>query len=187
MVAREVWAVAADTDTARQPATAVPGAGTAGVLRIAGAHGGAGTTMLARWLAPAQDLGTVPVLLTRGPDGTSRVLLSRAVLAAVTAGPLILAARGTTWSAGQAATAARAIAGAGGQIAVIAVTGDGLPEPGEARYRYRALAGVSGAQVFRIPYLLAARSAADPAGVRLPRRAAAVLDDIAALAGVRAS
>jgi hypothetical protein len=61
------------------------------------------------------------------------------------------------------------------------VVGDGLPEPAEARYRFRVLEGRVGA-VVRMPFVPAFRVASSPAQVRLPRRARRALAEIRALA-----
>ena len=74
------------------------------------------------------------------------------------------------------------LAAQGVQVTVLAVTGDGLPEPAEARYRFRVLDGRVGA-VVRVPFIPAFRLAADPLAVTLPRRARHALAEIRALAG----
>ena len=135
---------------------------------LVGAHGGAGATMLAGLLRPAWDLGVVhrPGKGSGGPRPSGR--------------PVVLVARSTLPAAGRAVAAARLLAGQGVQVAVLAVIGDGLPEPAEARYRFRVLEGRVGA-VVRVPFVPAFRAAADPLSVDLPRRARRALAVIRAL------
>jgi len=134
---------------------------------VVGAHGGAGVTMLAGLLRPAWDLGVVP----RPGHGRGLRPAGR---------PVLLVARGTLPAAGRAVAATRLLAGQGVQVAVLAVIGDGLPEPAEARYRFRVLEGRVGA-VVRVPFVPAFRAAADPLSVDLPRRARRALAVIRAL------
>ena len=93
----------------------------------------------------------------------------------------MLVARSTVAAAGRAVTATRLLAAQGVQVTVLAVIGDGLPEPAEARYRFRVLDGRVGA-VVRVPFVPAFRIAADPLSVDLPRRARRALAEIRALA-----
>jgi hypothetical protein len=143
-----------------------------GQLVIAGAHGGAGASTLAALLEPAWDLGTVAVPARRGrplPPGL----------------PVVLAVRCTVASAARAIAAVDALAGQGAVVAVLAVTGDGLPEPAEASYRFGVLEGRVGGLV-RVPFIPALRAAGDPRQVRLPRgarRALAQIRDLAAWPG----
>jgi hypothetical protein len=136
---------------------------------VVGAHGGAGATTLAGLLRPAWDLGAV-----RRP-GPGRGPLRPA------GRPLVLAARNTAAAADWAVTATGLLAGQGVQVTVLAVISDGLPEPAEARYRFRVLEGRVGA-VVRVPFIPAFRLAADPLSVTLPRRARRALAEIRALA-----
>lgn len=135
-------------------------------IAVAGAHGGAGVSTLAVLLGAARDLGVVPG--RPGPLGM----------------PLVLAARCSASSAGRAVDAMRILAGRGIPVAVLAVTGDGLPEPAEASYRFRVLDGYVGA-VIRIPFIPALRINPDPREVRLPRAARRALDDIRSLTAPR--
>ena len=136
---------------------------------VAGAHGGAGTSTLAVLLRPAWDLGAVPVPGGRGgpPRPGDR--------------PVVLVVRNTVAAAGRAVAATTALTGPGARIAVLVVVSDGLPEPAEARYRFRLLEGRIGALV-RMPFVPAFRVAASPLHVDLPRRAARALAEIRALA-----
>ena len=84
-------------------------------------------------------------------------------------------------AAGRAVIATRLLAEQGVPVAVLVVIGDGLPEPAEARYRFRVLDGRVGA-VVRMPFVPAFRIAADPQSVDLPRRARRALAEIRALA-----
>jgi hypothetical protein len=134
---------------------------------VAGAHGGAGTSTLAALLAPAWDMG---VILPSAPAGGLRP----------GGRPVVLAARGTVAAAGQAVTAVTAITATGLPVAALAVISDGLPEPAEARYRFRLLGGR--VPVIRIPFVAAFRVAGSPLQVDLPRRARQALAEIRALA-----
>jgi hypothetical protein len=136
---------------------------------VAGAHGGAGTSTLAALLRPAWDLGAVPASGGRGgplrPGGR----------------PVVLVVRNTVMAAGRAAVATTALTGLGARIAVLVVVSDGLPEPAEARYRFRVLEGRIGVLV-RMPFVPAFRVAASPLHVDLPRKAIRALTEIRALA-----
>jgi hypothetical protein len=134
---------------------------------LLGAHGGAGVTTLAGLLRPAWDLGVVarPGL---GPLWN-------------TGRPVLLVTRNTVAAAGQAVAATGLLGEQGVRVAVLAVIGDGLPEPAEARYRFRILEARVGA-VVRMPFVPAFRIAADPRSVALPRRARRALAEIRALA-----
>ena len=125
---------------------------------LVGAHGGAGVTTLAGLLRPAWDMGAV---WRPGPDCGPLRPAGR---------PVLLVTRNTVAAAGRAVTAARLLAEQGVQVTVLVVIGDGLPEPAEARYRFRVLGGRVGA-VVRVPFVPALRIAADPLAVDLPRRA----------------
>jgi hypothetical protein len=98
---------------------------------------------------------------------------------------VVLAARSTAAAAARAVTATGLLAAQGVQVTVLAVIGDGLPEPAGARYRFRVLDGRVGA-VVRVPFIPAFRLAADPLSVTLPRRARHALAEIRALAGGQA-
>jgi len=65
-------------------------------------------------------------------------------------------------------------------VTVLAVVGDGLREPAEAKYRFGVLEGSVGALI-RVPFIPAFRIAADPLSVTLPRRARRALAEIRAL------
>ena len=138
------------------------------VLAVAGAHGGAGTSTLAALLGPAWDLGTV---------GSGR--LARPLPPV----PLVLAAGCTTRASALAVAAVRALARQSVEVAVLAVTGDGLPEPAEAAYRFRVLEGRVGGLV-RVPFIPALRACGDPRQARLPRRARRALEEIRSLAAI---
>jgi hypothetical protein len=135
---------------------------------LVGAHGGAGVTTLAALLCPAWDLGVV-----RRPTPGCGPLRPAGR-------PVLLVARSTLPAAGRAVAATRLLSQQGVQVAVLAVIGDGLPEPAEARYRFRVLEGRVGA-VIRMPFVPAFRAAADPLSVDLPRRARRALAAIRAL------
>jgi hypothetical protein len=122
-------------------------------------------------LAPAWDMGAI------GASAGSRLRPGGR--------PVVLAARSTAGAAGQAAAAVRSLAASGVPVAVLVVVGDGLPEPAEARYRFRVLEGRVGA-VVRMPFIPAFRVAGSPGQVRLPRRARRALAEIRELAAEQA-
>jgi hypothetical protein len=125
---------------------------------VAGAHGGAGTSTLAVLLAPAWDMGAIGA-----PGGGGLRPGGR---------PVVLVTRNTV---------ATAVSATAVPVTVLVVVGDGLPEPAEARYRFRVLEGRVGA-VVRVPFVPAFRVASSPAQVRLPRRVRRALAEIRALA-----
>jgi hypothetical protein len=134
---------------------------------VAGAHGGAGASTLAALLGAARDVGVVSPNAPGGglrPDGR----------------PVVLVARSTVTAAGRAVAAVTAMDAGGVRVTVLVVTGDGLPEPAEARYRFRVLEGRVGA-VVRMPFVSAFRAAGNPRQVELPRRAQRALGEIRAL------
>ncbi len=133
---------------------------------LAGAHGGAGTSALAALLAPAWDMGVISGPAAGGLRPGGR--------------PVVLAARNTVAAAGRAVAAVSVVTRAGAWVAVLVVVSDGLPEPAEARYRFRVLEGRVGA-VVRMPFVPAFRVTADPSQVDLPRRARQALAEIRAL------
>ena len=133
---------------------------------LAGAHGGAGTSALAALLAPAWDMGVISGPAAGGLRPGGR--------------PVVLAARNTVAAAGRAVAAVSVVTRAGAWVAVLVVVSDGLPEPAEARYRFRVLEGRAGA-VVRMPFVPAFRVTADPSQVDLPRRARQALAEIRAL------
>ena len=135
---------------------------------VVGAHGGAGVSTLAVLLRPAWDLGVV-----RRPGPGCGVLRP-------SGRPVLLVARGTVPAAGRAVAAVRLLGEQGVQVSVLAVVGDGLPEPAEARYRFRVLEGRVGA-VIRVPFVPVFRIAADPLSAGLPRRARRALAAIRSL------
>ena len=140
-------------------------------LVVWGAHGGAGVTTLATWLQPAWDMGP-------GRPATH----PRFPATAAAGRPLILACRSTVWSARAATTAVAAVAKAGGRVTVLAIIGDGWPEPPAATARFRLLEPRVDA-IVRVPFVPGLRLADDPAAVALPRRALRALDQIRAATG----
>jgi hypothetical protein len=166
------WPAAPDTgDPVPFPAYQPPEPFQLPELAIWGAHGGAGTTTLATWLQPAWDLG----VMSPEPDPPYP---AQAAAGRV----LVVACRGTAWSAAQATKAVTAVTRQGGHVAVLAVTSDGLPEPVTATSRFRLLEASAGT-VVRIPFVPGLRLADDPASVPLPRRALRALAQIQAAAG----
>jgi hypothetical protein len=157
-------------DPRARPAGLAPRLAPPGEVVLVGAHGGAGVTTLAGLLRPAWDMGQVR---RPGPGQGPLRPAGR---------PVVLVARSAASAAACAVTATGLLADWGVQVTVLAVTGDGLPEPAGARYRFRVLDGRVGA-VVRVPFIPAFRLAADPLEVTLPRRARHALAEIRALAG----
>jgi hypothetical protein len=138
-------------------------------LVVAGAHGGAGVTTLAILLQPAWDLGVI-----RPPR--------RGYPAVHTAGrPLALVSRNTVAAARRAVGAVNLITHSGERVAVLAVVGDGLPEPAEAAYRFRILSARVDA-IVRVPFVASLRATDDPEKAELPRKARRALAEIRAAA-----
>jgi hypothetical protein len=136
---------------------------------VAGAHGGAGATTLAILLQPSWDLGVVrpsrlgyPALSTGGR-------------------PLVLVSRNTVVAARRAVAGVNLITHAGERVAVLAVVGDGLPEPAEAAYRFRVLSARVGV-VVRVPFIPSLRAVDGAEQVVLSRKARRVLGKIRAAA-----
>jgi hypothetical protein len=136
---------------------------------VAGAHGGAGTTTLAILLRPTWDLGVIrpprpgyPALSTGGR-------------------PLVLVSRNTVVAARRAIAAVNLITDAGERVAVLALVGDGLPEPAEAAYRFRVLSARVGV-VVRVPFIASLRAVDDAEQAVLSRKARRVLGKIRAAA-----
>ena len=150
------------------PRPARPGHAPPGEVVVVGAHGGAGVTTLAGLLRPAWDMGPV-----RRPAAGAGPLRPAGR-------PVLLVTRNTVAAAAQAVAAARLLGEQRVPVAVLVVVGDGLPEPAEARYRFRVLEGRVGA-VVRVPFVPAFRIAADPLSIALPRRTRRALAEIRAL------
>jgi hypothetical protein len=151
---------------------------------VAGAHGGAGTSTLAVLLAPAWDMGAIGAPGGGGlrPGGRPVVLVTRNTVAGWGRAPrTVLAPKKTGGEEGRSPAAITAVSAAAVPVTVLVVVGDGLPEPAEARYRFRVLEGRVGA-VVRVPFVPAFRVASSPAQVRLPRRVRRALAEIRALA-----
>ncbi len=92
----------------------------------------------------------------------------------------MVVARNTTAGAGAAIATVNGLIAAGGRVAVLAVVSDGLPEPAEARYRFRLLESRVGG-VVRVPFVPMLRLADHPPEVTLPRKARQALAKIRAL------
>ena len=92
----------------------------------------------------------------------------------------MVVARNTTAGAGAAIATVNALTVAGGRVAVLAVVSDGMPEPAEARYRFRLLESRVGG-VVRVPFVPMLRLADHAADATLPRRARRGLAKIRAL------
>jgi hypothetical protein len=158
-----------------RPELVQSGSGSAAVQEIVlvGAHGGAGVSTLAILLPPAWDMGAIRP--------------ARRDCAALRTGgrPLVLVTRNTVPASASATASVGALTSQGGTVAVLAVVSDGLPEPGEAAYRFRLLAPGVGA-IVRVPFVAALRAASDPAVVDLPRRARRALAEIRSVAQAHA-
>jgi hypothetical protein len=162
-----------DSDTARHDALPswIPRQGwKRRELVIWGAHGGAGTSTLATWLQPAWDMGAMRP--EPEPPYPANVATGRA---------LVITCRNTAWSAQQATKAVAVAVRQGGQVTVLAVIGDGWPEPATATSRFRLVEPQVGALI-RIPFIPALRLADDPAAVHLPKAAHRALARIEAVA-----
>jgi len=138
-----------------------------GPLLVAGAHGGSGSTTLAALLPPARDVGVLR------PDHVC-------MPASLGSGPVVLTSRNTALGAARAIAVAGAVVTWGARLVAVAVVSDGLPEPGDAAYRYRLLD--FRVPVIRVPFVPALRAADDPRAAVLPRRARRALARIRALA-----
>jgi len=92
----------------------------------------------------------------------------------------VVVARNTTAGAGAAIATVNGLTVAGGHVAVLAVVSDGLPEPAEARYRFRLLESRVGG-VVRVPFVPMLRLADHPPEVTLSRKARQALGKIRAL------
>ena len=144
-------------------------------LLVAGAHGGAGSTTLAKLLHPALDMGTVsgtpkPGRAPLQPRGRPVVVVSRNTVSAA-------------WHATRAVTAIDACRDeTDGHIAALVIVSDGgRSEPKEATARFALLQGrVCG--VVRMPFIPALRLVDDPTTVELPVKARQVLDAVKELA-----
>lgn len=142
-------------------------------IAIAGAHGGAGTTTLAAWLAPdARDLGVL------------RPAAYRWFPASATTGlPLVVTCHPTVPAARAATAVIAALRKAGGHVTVLAVISDGWPEPAAAAHRFRLLTAQVDA-IVRVPFVLGLRLADDVAAVPLSRSARHAIRQIRAAAGL---
>ena len=67
------------------------------------------------------------------------------------------------------------------RVAVLAVVGDGLPDPPEAAYRFRVLSARVGS-IVRVPFIASLRATDDPEKAQLPRKARRALREIRATA-----
>jgi hypothetical protein len=129
---------------------------------VVGAHGGAGVSTLSALLQPAIDRGVFEQSLW-GSSRDDR--------------PIVLATRPTVSSAQRTSTAVAELTALGYQIAVLAVVGDGMPDPGQTAYRLRLLRGRVAA-VVRVPFAAGLRSVAEPADARLPGAARRAIAEI---------
>jgi hypothetical protein len=129
---------------------------------VVGAHGGAGASTLSALLQPATDRGVFEQSLWTSPRDDR---------------PIVLATRPTVSSAQRASTAVAELTKLGYQVAVLAVVGDGMPDPGQTAYRLRLLRGRVAA-VVRVPFAAGLRSVAEPADARLPGAARRAIAEI---------
>lgn len=131
-------------------------------IAVVGAHGGAGVTTLSALLKPAADLG----VFDQSWWASSRI--DR---------PIVLATRPTVSSAQRASTAVAELTALGYQVTVLAVVGDGMPDPGQTAYRLRLLRGRVAA-VVRVPFAASLRAVGEPADARLPGAARRAIAEI---------
>lgn len=136
-----------------------------------GAHGGAGTSTLARLLGACWDMGALRHRID--PRRPAVITYGR---------PLIVVCHNTVSAAERATAAVMAVAHPGGQVAGLAIVADGAGrEPREATARFRLLESRI-ARVVRVPFLPALRLVDDPATVPLPRRMQQAIGQLRALA-----
>ncbi|SEF78460.1 hypothetical protein SAMN04489712_10222 [Thermomonospora echinospora] len=138
---------------------------------MAGAHGGAGTSTIARLMYPAWDMGSLEHLL--GP-GHPPLRDRRRPLAVVT--------RNTVAAARHATNAVTALHQAATPIAALVIVADGAgSEPRDATARFSLLQGRVGG-IVRMPFISDLRLVDDATTIDLPKRARDALGAIRALA-----
>jgi hypothetical protein len=142
-------------------------------LLVWGAHGGAGTTTLAAWLGRlACDLGSMrPGTYPRYP---AQIANGR---------PLVVVCGPTARSALAATIAVKAVTMAWSRVSVLAIVGDGWPEPATATIRFQLLVPQADA-IIRVPFVPGMRLADEPSSVPLPRQARWAVKEILAAAGL---
>lgn len=127
-------------------------------LVLAGCHGGAGTSTLARLMGDAADSG---LILPRPPWL-----------------PLVLVTRGTPHGANRATWVLERARAAGIAPHALVVVSDGpWPEPRLATLRLRLLGGLVPV-IVRLPYVARWRYVDDPVADPVPRRVVRALDQI---------
>lgn len=136
---------------------------------LLGAHGGAGVSTLRVLLDPAWDMGAI-----------SPIHLKTRYSQLNTHGrPLVMVARNTVPAARWATHAVRAVAGGGGQVALLVVVADGAgPEPREATARFRLLETHLMRGMVRVPFIRALRYVDEPSEVEVPKAAGRALQEI---------
>lgn len=132
-------------------------------IAIVGAHGGAGVTTLSALLQPAADLGVFEQSSWAASSRDDR--------------PVVLVTRATASSAKRASATVAELTGLGYQITVLAVVGDGMPDPGQAAYRLRLMRPRVTA-VVRVPFAASLRAAGEPGDARLPGAARRAIAEI---------
>jgi hypothetical protein len=157
--------------TPAPPVQAHPGRAASARLTVcvAGAHGGAGTSTLARLLrselAAAYPDGLVPRVEDKAaiPDAHPQLLAAAGLLPIPPAGvPMILVARGTPEGARRAVTALAALERRRVRPAALAVVADGAgPEPPLAVQRFDLIAERCG-PLIRVPFAAAVRAGSGP-------------------------
>lgn len=147
--------------TSAPPAAAATTSPLAWQILVAGCHGGAGTTTVARMLANAVDVG-----LERPNPGDAA---------------LVLVTRGTPYGARCATEVLTSARQAGIQPTALVVVGDGpWPEPRLAALRLRMLDGLVPTLV-RLPYVMRWRYLEDPLAHPLPRKITSAVRHISSL------
>jgi hypothetical protein len=142
-------------------------------LLVWGAHGGAGTTTLTIWLGRlACDMGSMrPGMYPRYPAKTAN------------GRPLVVVCGPTARNALAATIAVKAVTMSWSRVRVLAIVGDGWPEPPTATIRFHLLEPQCDA-IIRVPFVPGMRLADDPAAVPLPRQARRAVNEIRAAAGL---
>jgi hypothetical protein len=142
-------------------------------LLVWGAHGGAGTTTLTIWLGRlACDMGSMrPGIYPRYP---AKIANGR---------PLVVVSGPTAHAALKATIAVKAVTMAWARVSVLAIVGDGWPEPPTSTIRFHLLEPQCDA-IIRVPFVPGMRLADDPAAVPLPRQARRAVNEIRAATGL---
>jgi hypothetical protein len=97
--------------------------------------------------------------------------------------PLVVVCGPTARSALAATIAVKAVTMAWSRVTVLAIVGDGWPEPPTATIRFHLLEPQADA-IIRVPFVPGMRLADEPTAVPLPRQARRAVNEIRAAAGL---